>query len=132
MVVGCLGEIPFTVSSEAIQTLQNMVWSGSAQYGTHDRHLHGSLTEFTGSNPDGYTFDIVLSAFLGVNPMDSITELWTYERTGRAVPLVVGTHAYGEYRWTVLSHKIKVTTCDADGDILTATVSVTLQGYLRG
>ncbi len=129
--VGCLGDIPFHVSSKTVQTFKNLVWSGGAKYSTHDRHLGNALTEFTGLKPDSVTFDMELSAFLGVNPMNAITKLWAYERQGAAVPLVIGTHAYGKYRWSVVSHKIKAKNHDVDGDILTATVSVTLQEYLR-
>lgn len=130
-IVGCLGEIPFKVSHETVQTIKNMTWSGSAKYATHDRHMGNSLTEFTGIKPDSITFDMDLSAFLGVNPMNAISMLWAYERNGTAVPLVIGTHSYGKYRWNVVSHKVKPNHHDAEGDILTATVSVTLQEYLR-
>ncbi len=129
--IGCLGEIPFSVSSEAVQTITGLVWSGAAKYATHDRHGRDSLTEYVGLKPDTISFDIILSAFLGVRPMDCITKLWEYERTGAAVPLVLGNHAYGKYRWSVLDHKIKVDRQDGDGDILTATVSVKLQEYLK-
>lgn len=130
-VVGCLGEIPFKVSFGEVQTINNLTWSGSAKYSTHDRHGGNALTEFTGLKTDSITFDMELSAFLGVNPMNAISMLWAYERSGTAVPLVIGTHAYGKYRWSVVSHKVKAKNHDADGDILTATVSVTLQEYLR-
>ncbi len=129
--VGCLGEIPFQASSEAVQTIKNLVWSGGAKYSTHDRHGGNALTEFTGLKPDSITFDMELSAFLGVNPMDAISKLWAYERSGEALRLVIGTHGCGKYRWNVVNHKIKAKHHDGDGDILTATVSVTLQEYLR-
>lgn len=130
--IGCLGEIPFKASSEAVQTIKNAVWSGSARYSTHNRHLGNALTEFTGLDPDGFSFDIQLSAFLGVNPEASINLLWEYERTGKAVSLVLGTKAYGKYRWNVLNHKIKQEHYDKDGDVTSCTVTVKLQEYLRG
>lgn len=130
-IVGCLGEIPFTVSSEVVQTFKNLRWSGGAKYSTHDRHMGNALTEFTGLKPDSVKFEMDLSALLGVNPMSAISMLWDYERKGTAVPLVIGTHAYGKYRWSVVSHEVKARNHDGDGDILTATVSVTLQEYLR-
>lgn len=130
--IGCLGDIPFGVSSSIVQTVQNVNWSGSARYKTHERHLTHALTEFTGLEPDEFTFDIYLSAFLGVKPMDAITALWDYERSGRALSLVLGDHAYGKYRWTVVSHKIKAETFDANGNILTAKVTVKLKEYMKG
>ena len=132
MVVGCLGDIPFEASSEAVRTIKNAIWSGSARYSTHSRHLNNALTEFTGLDPDAFSFDMQLSAFLGVNPNKAINKLWEYERTGKAVSLVLGTKAYGKYRWSVLNHKPKLEQYDGDGDLASCTVTVKLQEYLRG
>lgn len=132
MQIGTLGEVVFSVSDQAVETIQNFVWSGSARYSTHQRHLSDALTEFTGLDPDGITFDIYLSAYLGVNPMSEVIKIWSYERSGAAVPLTIGTHAYGKYRWSILSHKVKAQDFDTAGDMTSATLSLTLQEYLRG
>lgn len=129
--VGCLGEVVFEVSAETVRTINNVVWSGKARYATHQRHLGNALTEFTGLDPDGMTFDITLSAYLGTKPMDELAKLWTYQRAGTPVPLVIGTHAYGKYRWSIVSHTMRLQTFTPEGDVITATVSVTLQEYLR-
>ena len=50
--VGCLGDIVFTVSDRTIETINNVTWSGSARYATHQRHGTHALTEFTGLDPD--------------------------------------------------------------------------------
>ncbi len=112
--IGCLGEIPFFASSRAVQTVQDATWSGSARYSVHDRHLTNALTEFT-----------------GVDPMTAINLLWQYERSGKAVSLVLGEKAYGKYRWNVVSHKITMERFDGRGNLLSALVSVKLQEYLR-
>lgn len=83
--VGCLGDIVFTVSDRTIETINNVTWSGSARYATHQRHGTHALTEFTGLDPDKMTFDIVLSAYLGVDPIAEVVKLWNYERGGIAV-----------------------------------------------
>jgi len=130
--IGCLGEIPFMVSSRTIQTIQNATWSGSARYGIHDRHLGDALTEYTGRDPDGFTFDMQLSAYLGVDPMDAIVKLWGYLRNGTAVPLTIGDKAYGKYRWNVTKIKIKMENHDRRGNLTSADVSVELQEYVKG
>ena len=132
MQIGTLGEVVFSVSDQAVETIQNFVWSGSARYSTHQRHLSDALTEFTGLDPDSITFDIYLSAYLGVNPMSEVIKIWSYERSGAAVPLTIGTHAYGKYRWSILSHKVKAQDFDTAGDMTSATLSLPLQEYLRG
>lgn len=129
--IGCLGDIPFEVSSKRIQTLKNPKWSGSARYATHQRHGGDALTEFVGNNPDKFTFEIFLSAFLGVDPMECVEKIIKYRREGRTLPLVIGDKSYGMYRWTILNHDVKLTTTDGDGNVLSVTVSITLQEYLR-
>lgn len=131
-IVGCLGDVIFTVSRSVVRTLDNMTWSGSARYATHERHLTNALTEFTGLDPDKITFDILLSAELGVDPIAEVVKLWNIERSGRAVPLTVGTKGYGKYRWNIVKHNMKMKTFYANGDVHTATVSVSLQEYLGG
>lgn len=130
MQVGTLGEIVFFVSDRAVKTISNFVWSGSARYAVHQRHLTHALTEFTGLDPDQITFDIVVSAYLGVDPLSEVVKVWNYERAGTAVPLTIGTHAYGKYRWSITSHKMKAQTFDGQGDVTSATISLTLQEYI--
>ena len=132
MQVGYLGEIIFAVSDETVETINNFVWSGSARYSTHRRHLTNALTEFVGLDPDKITFDIFVSVYLGVDPMTEVVKIWNYERGGTAAPLTIGTHAYGKYRWSILDHKMKMQTYNKAGDVTSATISLSLQEYLRG
>lgn len=131
MQIGCLGDIVFKASADMIRTITNMTWSGSANYSTHSRHLTDSLTEFTGVGPDEISGDIVLSAYLGVDPMTDLVKIWDYERKGQALPLVIGSKAYGKYRWVIKNHKIKMQTFDSSGDLLSATVSISLLEYTK-
>ena len=131
MRIGMLGDIVFEVSDDVVRTLNNMRWSGSARYATHQRHQTNAKTEFTGIDPDQVQFDIVLSAYLGVNPQAEITKLWQYERTGQTLPLVIGRKAYGKYRWTLQRHQIKVQHYDGEGDLTHCTVTVNLLEYLN-
>lgn len=129
--IGCLGDIVFTVSDEITLTLSGLTWSGSARYAVHNRHLTHALTEFTGLDPDKITFDLTLSADLGVDPLREVVKIWDIERSGKAVPLTIGSKAYGKYRWNITEHKLKALTHYRNGDIHTATVSVSLQEYLE-
>lgn len=47
------------------------------------------------------------------------------------MPLVLGDHSYGKYRWLVQSHTVKVKTFDPYGNLDTAQISVTLIEYQR-
>ena len=128
--IGCLGNVIFEVSSKKVETIRNATWSGEARYSTHQRHGTHALTEFTGLEPDEFSFDILLSSYLGVKPMDELVKLWNYERNGTAVPLVIGEKGYGKYRWVIKSHKIKFEQYDKSGNLSQCTVSVSLLEYI--
>jgi len=130
--IGCLGDIPFTVSADTVRTLDNVVWSGSVRYAVHQRHNTNALTEYVGMDPDKFTFDITLSAELGVDPIAEVVKIWNYERSGTAVPLTLGEKGYGKFRWNITEHKMKMQYFDRAGNVTHAVVSVTLQEYLGG
>ena len=131
MIVGALGDVVFSVSSRMLKTISNFVWSGSARYATHDLHAGNSISEYTGTDLAKITFDIQLLASLGVDPMSEIWRLFDLERQGVTLPLTIGNHGYGRYRWTILSHKTKAEHYDGHGNIISATLSISLQEYLR-
>lgn len=135
--IGYLGKspddgIPFIVSREVFRTPNNMRWSGSARYATHERHATHALTEFTGLDPDNFSFDMLLTSELGVDPMKELVKIWGYERNAEAVGLVIGGHGYGKCRWTVKKHETKVEYTDTEGDLYAVEVSVELLEYLKG
>ena len=129
--IGCLGDIAFTVSSEQVETINKFKWSGAAEYAVHKRHGQNSLTEFVGVEPDTISFELTLSAYLGVKVQQEITKLWRYERSGTALTFVLGRKTYGKYRWVITSHEITAETYDKSGNITSAKVVVNLQEYLR-
>lgn len=129
-IVGVLGDIVFSVSSGTVKTINNMKWSGSARYSTHQRHNMNALTEFTGIDADQLSFDIYLSSTLGVDPMTELVKIWKYERNHTPLSLVLGTHAYGKNKWVIESHSAKVKYHSRNGDLQQVTVSISLLEYL--
>ena len=134
--IGYLGKsaddgIQFVVSREVFRTPKNMKWSGSVRYATHERHNTHALTEFTGLDPDRFSFDILLTAEMGVDPLKEVVKIWDYERDGEALGLVIGGKAYGKYRWTIKNHETKIEYTDKNGDMYAVEVSVELLEYIR-
>lgn len=129
--IGCLGDIAFTVSSSVVRTLDNFQWSGSARYAAHQRHLGRGLLEFTGMDPDKISFDMTLSVQLGASPVREISKIAKYESKGRTLPLTIGSKAYGTYRWVITGHSVKAKTFDRRGNLSVVVVSVNLQEYAR-
>ena len=132
MTVGCLGDVEFSVSSELVQTFENMKWQGSARIASHDRHLGGSLAEFTGSDAEKVSFDFVLSEFLGMTGVQqALDKLRLYMENGRILPLVIGTKSYGRYRWLIQSLETSKNVFDGRGKLLSCHVAVSLIEYLK-
>jgi hypothetical protein len=128
---GCLGDVIFTVSKEQVETVNSLVWKSSAKWGTLDRHLQSPLLEYSGMDADEIQLSIHLSGFLGVDPMDEITRLFKYEREGTLLPLVLGEHAYGKYRWVIISTEREASYFDGAGNLLVADVTLQLKGYVK-
>ena len=135
--IGYLGKSPddgisFIVSREVFRTPKNLKWSGSVRYATHERHNTHALTEFTGIDPDRFSFDILLTAEMGVDPLKEVVKIWDYERDAEALGLVIGGKAYGKYRWNIKNHETKIEYTDKAGDMYAVEVTVELLEYLKG
>ena len=129
--IGCLGDIIFMVSSETLLTIRDVEWGGSVRYTKHQRHLNNALTEFTGIDPDTFGFNIELLSELGVDVMEELVKIWTYERKAETLPLVIGEKGYGKFRWVIEKHRTKMQYFDSEGNLSGATVSLSLLEYIK-
>lgn len=129
--VGCLGDVIFEVSREKIETVNKMVWSSGAKWESHNRHLKDPMLEYVGMESDEIKLEIHLSAMLGVDPMEEISKLFQYEREGRLLPMVLGDHAYGKYRWVIESTERTIDYFDGQGNLISADVSLNMKGYVK-
>jgi len=129
--VGSLGDVVFSVSQNVIKTFQNMQWNGTSRYTTHNRHLRAPIVEFTGRDADTITFNITLSAYLGVNPRFEIRRLTEMQRTGEVLTLVLGKWIIwgGHSRWVIRGLNRGLERFDKDGEMLSMKVAITLLEY---
>ena len=129
MQVGCLGDVIFEVSSETIKTLDGFSWNSGAKWNSSERIGKEPLLDFGGPETDNISFSIILSKALGVDPMKEIELLFFYERNGSTLPLIIGTHKYGSYRWVISKTQRTATRFDASGDLHSITVNLSLLAY---
>lgn len=130
--IGYLGDVVFEVGHERVLTPENGIsWDSGANITEHDRHNTHPAVEFTGIEADKMTLKIHLSAFLGVDPMKMIWKLFDYEREGTLLPLVIGNHAYGMYRWVIKSTSRVLKHHDNAGNLMDADVTLNLVGYTK-
>jgi phage protein U len=127
--IGTLGDIVFSVSKNQVNTFSGMKWDSSAQYATHNRHLKDVLLEFTGTDADKISFSMFFSVFLGVDPMAEIVKLLGAERTGKAMRLVIGSKAYGKNKWVITGTSKDLERFDNKGNLLIASVNISLTAY---
>lgn len=129
--IGYLGKVIFLVTEKQIKTIQNFTLEASAKYATHDRHLRGTMVEFTGIDAQVLNIDILLSAYLGTAPMADYITLMNYMEAGTAIPFKLGSKSYGHYRWVIEKISFVGQYTDKDANWTQAKVSVSLREYIK-
>lgn len=131
MKIGSLGDIIFKVSDKVVETFNGFERSGSAAIQTHAVHNGRALAEFTGVGNEKISFQLTLSAYLGVSPRTELSKLIRHCRSGKILKLVLGRKVVGAYRWVISSWKAEYETFFGNGQVSQIVVSVTLQEYLK-
>lgn len=131
MVVGSLGDIIFSVSSEKVETLNNLKYTKSVNFSEHKRHNTTSILEYTGRNADEISFKITLSYLLGVNVEDELKKIEEYTQQGKLLKMVLGKTIYGSYRWVITKYTVNYKYFDRLGDVVNAEVSLNLKEYCK-
>lgn len=126
--IGALGNIVFTVSSNFVRTPSNIKKSRSARIAKHEIIGSKPKLEFQGEDLVSMSFDIRLDASLGVSPQADINSLSTLESTGEIVDLVIGNVYHGAFLIESIEENTKYT--DRNGNIIVAELSINLQEYV--
>jgi len=129
--IGTLGDIVFSVSRNKINTFDGLKWESSAQFATHNRHLKDPLLEFTGSDVEKISFSMYFSVFTGLNPLKEVRKLLKAVRHGRVMRLVIGGKQYGKHRWVIDKISKDLERFDKKGNLLIASISISLSSYAR-
>jgi phage protein U len=127
--IGKFGPVAFVVAAKQVQTFEQMEWQSAASFAEHKRHMHGPLLEFTGLEADQMKFTMLLTAYLGTNPIKLIAALLDMERAGTPDILVIGPKAYGRGRWVIVKSSRVMDRFNSRGELLSARVSVELKAY---
>lgn len=124
--IGSFGSVTFQVSSSAVESFQNMKLTLTASYTQHKVHGKKAVPEFTGFDSDKITFDITLSAFLGINPLKELQTLRNMLTSKKAYSLALGSDVFGKWVIQSLSHDFQHVYLD--GKLMQCKVSLTLLG----
>jgi hypothetical protein len=123
-------DIIFRVSDKTVLTFQNLNRTVGAEWATHSRVGKKDQTEFLRPKLQKITFSIYLDALYGVRPRATLDRLADYCETGTVNPLVVGGKRVGRNRWKITDLSEAWDTVMNRGELVRATVSVTMEEYL--
>lgn len=128
-VIGSYLDVVFEVSNKRINTFDNFSRNGDARYEKHMIKQQKPLLEFEGVDVDVVTFDIKLSASLGIKPLNEL-EKWrmSYRRGERGV-FLVGRKPLSVHTYVINKITENHTTYDRNGNVQTIELSLELLEY---
>lgn len=132
--IGVLGDIVFSVSSDKIRTFKTLNRFGGARIAAHELINRKPLLEFIGPSLETISMTISFSVADGVSPETEVKALRELRDKGRAVAFILGGEPQGEGLWLVESVNEEYRYIDNQGDAHQIDASVTLKEYisLRG
>ena len=131
MVIGSWGRaLVFSTSDEKILTFKRFshavsgVWTGHSRVGKKDR------SEFIRPGLQTVSFQMVLDASLGVRPRDMLDLLSRAIENGEVNTMVLGGKKVGTNPWKIKSISETWDTILQQGELVKATVQVSMEEYL--
>ena len=129
--IGNIGKaIIFSTSDKKILNFSDFQQTVSGRWALHERILKKSQSEFLGPDLRKVTFKIVLNATHGIRPRKTMEAMEKMVEKGTTEPLVIGGKKVGKYKWKMLSINETWDVIMNKGELVKATVSITLEEYL--
>lgn len=130
MAIGNFGSIVFETSDRKIMTPRGINQTVGSSWAVHDTIGGKQKTEYTGKNLRTFSFEITLSAELGVRPRKMLQQLEELAEGREVFPLVIGGKPVGENMWRLVSISEEWNTVLNRGELISATVSLSLEEYV--
>lgn len=131
MVIGNWGaDIVFRVSEKQMLTFQGLNRTVGAEWASHSRVGRKDQSEFLRPKLQKVTFSVKLDATLGVRPRATLDRLADFVERGTVNALVIGGKRVGRYPWKITDMSEAWNTVLTGGELVTATVSLTMEEYL--
>lgn len=129
MYIGYMGSIPFYVSHTAMRTMAEVSRSGSARWADHDVIHRKPVSQFIGPGLEELSFKMHLIRDHGVTPDKEINRLREMRDNGMVFPLIMGGKPVSLNYWRLMDISIGETYYNGYGQLIQATVSVSLKEY---
>ena len=129
--IGSFGDVIFETSDKKILTYKNFRRDGASRYSDHEVIGKKPSSEWLGPGNDTVSFEVSLNSKLGVDPDALIALFIKYNRDGYAFPLVIGPKTLGVDKWRMNSLGEVITQQGTSGEILSATLEISLAEYVE-
>lgn len=129
--VGSFGAVVFQASPDLVRTFDEMTRTTAGRWANHEILGKKPKSQYIGPGLDQISFTMYFNALLGVNPRKEIDKLVEYDRSGKVSSLIVGGKKLGVGLWKITGMTQNLLTFDNKGTLLTASVSLTLEEYVK-
>ena len=129
--IGSFGNhIIFETNDKKILTFDSFNQSISSRWTAHERIGLKPKQEFLGPSLRSITFNIVLNAMHGIKPRETMEKIEKIIEEGIVDILVIGTKQVGQNKWAIKDMSETWDTVMNKGELLQATLSLSLEEYL--
>jgi phage protein U len=129
--IGYWGQERFEVSSSSVLTFDGFQLSTAARFESFNRIGQKPLTEYIAPGLDTISFSIKIDVMLGVNPRQVLDHWTQLAAAGNPDVLVVGNKVVGTDMWIIKTAAQTWEKLDGNGNVLTSTISLTLEEYMN-
>ena len=129
MSIGTFGPLTFETSEKRVRTFDAFKRKTGAKFEEHAIIGLKPKLEFTAPGLDDISFQVVFSAYLGLNPVKEIDSLREIIQKGEYHPLIIGGKTLGKF--VVESVAEAWNHVDNKGNLLDAAVDISLKEYIE-
>ena len=129
MSIGTFGPLTFETSEKRVRTFDAFKRKTGAKFEEHAIIGLKSKLEFTAPGLDDISFQVVFSAYLGLNPAKEIDSLREIVQKGEYHPLIIGGKTLGKF--VIESVAEAWNHVDNKGNLLDAAVDISLKEYIE-
>lgn len=124
---GQIGEVPFIVNWDKVQSFQNLQIQKSSRTSEVNYINQDPKLVYNGRNRDTASFDIMLADFLGVDVEEMYDMLCGYQEKGTSVKFILGGKPVFKHDTVITGMDISCQSVDNKGNVHLIKVSLTVE-----
>lgn len=128
--IGSFGDIVFKVSDKSVFTFQNLQLSATSRWSTQDVISGKPRSQFLGAGLTKVSFDITVSAAMGVKPRETIEKFRKMVESGIVNSLVIGGKPISNNPFSLKDVSAAWGEVFNGGELYSAKLSLSLEEYV--